>query len=82
MEEQDCPKHASVNCPRCQQSFECRVGSINLCQCQSVTLSDAQRQYIESQYTGCLCANCLQVLRTAYNRLEYDKAISKILYGH
>ena len=78
----DCPKHELVNCPRCQRHFECRVGSINLCQCQAVALNTEQRQYIESQYTGCLCAECLVELRTAYNRIEYDKAITRIFNGH
>lgn len=76
------PKHELVHCPRCQRPFECRVGSINQCQCQTVVLNTEQRQYIESQYTGCLCADCLLVLRTTYNRMEYDKAINRIFNGH
>ncbi len=68
--------HGQVSCPRCQHLFECRVGSINLCSCQTVVLSEAQRQYIDEQFTGCLCTNCLLALRTAYNRLNDDRAIS------
>lgn len=82
MEHNGCPKHELVSCPRCNQRFECRVGSINLCQCQTVVLNHEQRQYVESRYVGCLCAECLLALRAAYNRSEYDKAITKILYGH
>ena len=35
-------KHEHMACPRCQRSFECRVGSINLCQCQAVQLTDEE----------------------------------------
>lgn len=72
-------KHESVACPRCSRSFECRVGSINLCQCQAVTLTSDQRQYIDSLYAGCLCADCLLALRTDYNRLQYEQTLTKIL---
>lgn len=75
-------KHEQVGCPRCLQLLECRVGSINLCPCQTVVLNEAQRQYIDDQFTGCLCPDCILTLRTAYNRLEYDRAISKLLYGY
>ncbi len=75
-------KHDQINCPRYHQLIECRVGSINLCQCQGVVLNQAQRQYIDDQFTGCLCADCLLALRKQYNRLEYDRAITKILYGY
>ncbi|WP_080057979.1 cysteine-rich CWC family protein [Spirosoma aerolatum] len=87
MEQAGCNKHESKTCPRCQRRFECRVGSINLCQCQPVRLNPEQQQYIETRYADCLCADCLcadclLALRTAYNQLDYNKAITRILYGH
>ncbi|MBD2754608.1 cysteine-rich CWC family protein [Spirosoma validum] len=59
-------KHDQVVCPRCETVYECKVGSINLCQCTSVELTEEQRQYIRSLFDGCLCARCLSALRTEY----------------
>ncbi|WP_420149120.1 cysteine-rich CWC family protein [Spirosoma sp.] len=75
-------KHEHTACPRCQRRFECRVGSINLCQCQAVTLTEAQRQYVNSLYQGCLCANCLRELRTEYNHQTHQNVLTKLLHGH
>ena len=66
-------KHETVGCPRCGAAFECTVGSINLCQCVAVQLSEEQRNYVRSQFVNCLCANCLQEVRT-----EYDKKSIRI----
>jgi hypothetical protein len=60
-------------CPRCQQSFRCRVGTISSCQCQSVDLSNAQRDYIGTMYQDCLCAECLLMVRTEYDQFNLSK---------
>lgn len=73
-------KHEHIGCPRCQRPFECRVGSINLCQCQSLTLTDDQQQYISSHYQGCLCADCLLALRSEYNQLTHQQTITKLVH--
>ncbi|WP_460950633.1 cysteine-rich CWC family protein [Spirosoma daeguense] len=75
-------KHEHTGCPRCHRSFECRVGSINLCQCQSLTLTEAQRHYVSSLYQGCLCADCLRILRSEYNQLNHQKKVNQLLHGH
>ncbi|MFD2935849.1 cysteine-rich CWC family protein [Spirosoma flavum] len=66
-------KHEHIACPRCQRSFECRVGSINLCQCQAVQLTENQQNYVGSLYQDCLCANCLLELRTEFNQLTHQE---------
>ena len=75
-------KHDHTACPRCQRVFECKVGSINLCQCQSVRLTDAQRQYANALYQGCLCADCLLALRTEYNQMTHQETINRLVHGH
>ena len=75
-------KHEHVGCPRCQRHFECRVGSINLCQCQTLTLTDDQHRYIRSLYEGCLCADCLLALRTEYNQHSHREKLTKLVNGH
>lgn len=53
------PNHESVTCPRCQKSFECKVGTINLCHCSEARLTQAQRDYVSQNWNECLCAACL-----------------------
>lgn len=60
------PQHENKPCPRCNQTFECKVGNIAECQCSSVTLSYEERVFIEGKYTDCLCAECLQTLQFQY----------------
>jgi hypothetical protein len=69
--------HETVSCPRCKTAFECRVGSILRCQCQDVALTEAEREYINELYTGCLCADCLRAMKVSYaqdrhNNSSYD----------
>lgn len=59
-------KHDEVTCPRCGIIYECKVGSINLCQCTAIELTEEQRHYINSLFSSCLCASCLLALRTEY----------------
>lgn len=51
--------HETKNCPRCKAPFECKVGSISLCQCNGIELSEEERAYINTHYEDCLCRNCL-----------------------
>ncbi len=73
----DHPKHETKNCPRCNNEFECKSGSILLCQCQTIVLSDNQVDYISSQYDDCLCISCLQSLRLELSCLQYKDTIKR-----
>ncbi|GAB3906604.1 hypothetical protein GCM10028803_39200 [Larkinella knui] len=75
-------KHETVGCPRCGAAFECKVGSINLCQCVAVQLSDDQRNYVRSRFATCLCANCLQEVRTEYNKKVHEEMMAKFRNAH
>lgn len=58
-------------CPRCQQPFDCRPGTIHDCACAQVTLTNDERARIQAyteQTLGeyvCLCANCLRTVAAA-----------------
>jgi len=52
------PRHEDKTCPRCGQVFECKTGSIVLCQCAQVSLSREESEYILNRYAECLCAGC------------------------
>ncbi|MEM6262472.1 MAG: cysteine-rich CWC family protein [Bacteroidota bacterium] len=60
------PKHEEKHCPRCGTLFECKVGSILLCQCTTVTLNEAEREYLREKFDDCLCANCMRELKEEY----------------
>ena len=70
-------KHETKICPRCRGEFECKSGSVLLCQCQTIVLSLEQLEYIHSLYDDCLCVSCLHALRTAYNCQQFEGLISR-----
>ncbi|MEM1402765.1 MAG: cysteine-rich CWC family protein [Pseudomonadota bacterium] len=53
------PNHEDVSCPRCGSVFQCKVGSITICHCSDVSLSDLQKAYISEHWDSCLCPQCL-----------------------
>jgi hypothetical protein len=59
-------EHEKKYCPHCNILFECKVGSILLCQCTTVPLTEDERMFIKNRYDDCLCANCLMELRALY----------------
>jgi len=59
-------KHEDKHCPRCQTLFECKAGSIMLCQCNTIQLSAEERAYVGAKFDDCLCAACLAVLQKEY----------------
>lgn len=71
-------KHETKNCPRCNTNFECKSGSILLCQCQTILLSEEQMNYVSSLYDDCLCISCLYALRTKYNQHRHEEKIRSI----
>ncbi len=56
------PKHEIKICPRCQEAFECRAGSISICQCFNIQVSPLIQDQINKDFEDCLCANCLATL--------------------
>jgi hypothetical protein len=67
-------RHEEKYCPRCQAVFECKVGSILLCQCTTVILNEEERAYIQEKFDDCLCAECMKAMKAAYhNELFRDK---------
>lgn len=75
------PKHEKKQCPRCSAEFECKTGSILLCQCSKIEMTAEQLEYSNSQYNDCLCLSCLNELRTEFNLLSHNKNIKNYLSG-
>jgi len=73
--------HEEKRCPRCRQSFECKTGSILLCQCQTVRLDEAQQAWIAERYDDCLCSQCLRELRTHFNRQQHQERIRRLMHS-
>ncbi len=60
-------------CPRCRAVFQCKAGSISLCQCAAIELTIEEQNYIGGKFEDCLCASCINELKT-----EYRHNISKM----
>lgn len=71
-------EHEKKHCPRCSNSFECKVGSILLCQCTTVTLTQDERDYISACFADCLCAACLKEMKTVYHKQKFRNKLHKI----
>lgn len=56
-------KHEQKSCPRCQQTFECKVGDVLNCQCYGINFTAEEKNHIEGRYSDCLCRNCLLELK-------------------
>jgi hypothetical protein len=61
-------KHEEKHCPRCGAGFECKAGTIHLCQCSVVPLNEEERFYIKTKFEDCLCASCLAELKIEFGR--------------
>ncbi len=72
-------KHEIKYCPRCNTPFECKVGSILLCQCSTISLNDDERDYIKQKFDDCLCVNCLKELKIEYHNNELKNKIKRLL---
>jgi hypothetical protein len=70
-------KHETKICARCNTEFECKSGSVLLCQCQTIVLSAEQLDYINNLHDDCLCIACLHELRTAFNVKQHDDKLRK-----
>lgn len=66
------PNHEQKQCPRCRTFFECKSGSILLCQCQTVYLEHEHLEYVRDRYTDCLCAACLKAVRMEYDNKQHS----------
>lgn len=71
-------EHEKKYCPRCQTRFECKVGSILLCQCTNVTLTESERNYLLEKYEDCLCANCMKELKKEFHNNLFKQKLRKI----
>ena len=56
-------KHEEKKCPRCRDSFQCKVGDITQCQCYGIGLSPEGKTFLEERYEDCLCRRCLLELK-------------------
>jgi len=74
-------KHEEKYCPRCGILFECKVGDVANCQCNTIQLNRKERDYINEQYDDCLCANCMKDLKAEYHNNKLKNKIKKLLFG-
>ncbi len=66
-------------CPRCRIQFECNADNILLCQCKAVSLCEVEMNYLHQKFKGCLCANCMEELKTEFHNNLPGK--NNIIFG-
>ncbi|WP_188459887.1 cysteine-rich CWC family protein [Marivirga lumbricoides] len=74
-------KHEEKYCPRCNTLFECKVGSISLCQCTAVILTEEERNFMRNKFDDCLCASCMKQVKSAYQNEKLRQKMKSILGG-
>ena len=52
-------KHEEKYCPKCNETFVCKVGDIANCQCATVQLSDEAKAFLAITNFDCLCKSCM-----------------------
>lgn len=72
-------KHETKYCPRCTESFECKVGSIDLCQCSTVQFDSSEIEFMKQNYDDCICVSCMQKVSTEYKNQLYRGKLKSIL---
>ncbi|RPD41205.1 cysteine-rich CWC family protein [Chitinophaga barathri] len=75
-------EHERKYCPRCNAGFECKVGSILICQCTAVNLSQEDRDYISARYADCLCSNCLKEMKAEHHQQLFKDQLHRISTLH
>lgn len=71
-------EHEQVTCPRCNKLFECKVGSISLCQCTTVSLTVDESQYIFDSYDACICKSCMLEVKKEYSTKLLEQRFASI----
>ncbi|MHB1107404.1 MAG: cysteine-rich CWC family protein [Lutibacter sp.] len=71
--------HEEKYCSSCNDVFECKVGSILICQCTTITLNEKERDYMPEKYDDCLCASCMREVRAEYHNNKLKSKIKKLL---
>jgi hypothetical protein len=66
-------KHEQKYCQRCNAVFECKVGSIILCQCSQIELTENTKAYLQQNYLDCICINCLHEIQTILSTNKWNK---------
>jgi hypothetical protein len=58
--------------------FECKTGTLELCQCTAIYLTQGEREYIRNLYEDCLCIDCLKELKSEYHQLKHQEKLKNI----
>ncbi|WP_338397436.1 cysteine-rich CWC family protein [Persicobacter psychrovividus] len=72
-------KHEAKTCQRCGNNFECKVGNITECQCNAVTFTQEEKDFIkEKAYSDCICVQCMRELKQEYQDFRRQQQMKNI----
>jgi len=60
-------------------TFECKVGSILICQCSAIELNEDEREYIKEKFSDCLCAKCVTEMKSEFSSNSLARKIQQLL---
>ncbi|MFN8284108.1 MAG: cysteine-rich CWC family protein [Chitinophagales bacterium] len=60
-------------CQRCNTAFQCKVGSIELCQCSKIILNETTQAYLQQNYKDCICITCMKELQEILMSNNWNK---------
>ncbi len=63
-------KFESKYCPRCGQLFDCTPGVY--CWCYDLSVSEQVKEWISSNFKGCLCRSCIDELMKSTSPVKTD----------
>jgi hypothetical protein len=72
-------KHEQKICQRCKAAFECKVGSVALCQCSTIKLTPEERDHLAKGYSDCLCVHCMKEVTTAFHTQNFKNRLKRLL---
>jgi hypothetical protein len=59
-------------CERCGKYFDCSHNDVSNCLCASIELDAQQLEYIEQNYSDCLCHACLMEIKSGFYAVEVN----------
>ncbi|MDR1091218.1 MAG: cysteine-rich CWC family protein [Prevotella sp.] len=57
---------------RCPAVFSCREDRVELCSCRKISIASVVRDYIEDNYSGCLCPECLEETNVSFYAFDVN----------
>lgn len=62
--------YETKKCLACGLEMQCKAYDIDKCDCNRITVSKEEQEYIRSMFLDCLCNMCLEKLKVEFHSLS------------